>query len=661
MAYDARMYFFVKKTASGQTLQLLEAYRPKGSGSPRHRVVVSLGDMPVPEGWYKPLAGLLTRRLRGELGVADADLPPEALRLADGIILRIERRNREEPTALPVACQALPPPPVAAVPDTPELRCGSGRTIVPADALDGVLIDQVEHTHDTALGPLLCALHAWDLLGMPGLLQRLGFNDAQMQAAAALVASRLHEPMSENALVNWLPFSSLPDLLGAEVLRGGTDRYYRAGDKLFENAAAIEQHLRERIGRHFGLERTILLYDLTNFHFEGVCAGNPKARRGHNKQKRDDCPQVVLGLVFDEYGFALAHSIFSGNTSDAKSLPEMVKTMQKLCQSDDPLFAVKPTVIMDGGLATTANKKLLRAKEYHFLVNDKRSGRRAWAKEFAADGFQPIAGRKPGQEVLVRMIVRPKEGERLLLCKSAGRREKELAIRSGAEMRLRADLEKLDKRLRSGKLKDGSRAGQALGRLRERHSRVARYYDLRIETVDGRLALSWARSDERWHGGEEQAGDYILRTSRTDLSASQIWALYMTLSRAEDGFRLVKGELGLRPNHHQIEARVDAHTFTTILAYQFLRFILHTLEEKGDHRGWRILKRILLTHCYATVHLPTADGRVFRIRKPGLPEACQWDIYRALGIVSLAGLPVAKDVTGAADRRDFVVTKKLDH
>lgn len=658
------MYFFLKKTASGQTLQLLEAYRLKGSGSPRHRVVVSLGDMPVLEGWYKPLAGLVSRRLRGELGVADADLPLEALRLADDIIMRIERRNREEPAVLPAASQASPPPPATAaisVPsDPPEPQRGNGRALVPTGVVDGVLIDQVEHTHDTALGPLLCALQAWDLLGMPGLLQRLGFNDAQMQAAAALVASRLHEPMSENALVNWLPFSSLPDLLGDEVLRGGTDRYYRTGDKLFENAAAIEQHLRQRIGRHFGLERNILLYDLTNFHFEGVCAGNPKARRGHNKQKRDDCPQVVLGLVFDEYGFALAHSIFSGNTSDAKSLPEMVSTMQALCTSDDQLFSIKPTVIMDGGLATEANKKLLRAKEYHFLVNDKRSARRAWAREFAADGFQPIAGRKAGQEVLVRLLERPQEGERLLLCKSAGRREKELAIRSGAEVRLRADLEKLDQRLRSGKLKDGNRAGQALGRLRERHSRVARHYDLNLEKVGSHLSLSWARNDERWRGGDEQAGDYILRTSRTDLSGPEIWSLYMTLSKAEDGFRLVKGELGLRPNHHQIEERVDTHTFITILAYQFLRFILHTLEEKGDYRGWRILKRILLTHCYATMHLPTADGRVFRIRKPGLPEACQWDIYRALGIVSLAGLPVARDVTRPTDQPDFVVTQKSD-
>jgi len=658
------MYFFLKNTATGQTLQLLEAYRPKGSGTPRHRVVISLGDMPMRKEWYKPLASLITRRQQGELNLTEVDLPPEALQQADDIILRIERRNREEPAILPVTCQTLLPAPItAAVPAVP-VAPGAPDAKVPASEslndVNSVLLDQVVHTHNTALGPLLCALQVWDVLGMPGLLQRLGFNAAQMQAAAALVTSRLHEPMSENALVNWLPFSSLPDLLGPEVLRGGTDRYYRTGDKLFENATAIERHLRERIGQHFGLTRSILLYDLTNFYFEGICAANPKARRGNNKQKRNDCPQVVLGLVFDEYGFALVHNIFAGNTNDAKTLPEMVKTMEGLCPPENLLEALKPTVIMDGGLATDANKQLLRASGYHFLVNDKRTGRSGWHREFAADGFQPIAGRQPGQEVLVRMIELPEAGERLLLCKSAGRREKELAIRSGAELRWRRDLEKLERRLRTGTLKDKDRADQSLGRLRERHSRVARYYDLRLEPTDGRLSLSWARNDERWSAAEDMAGDYILRTSRHDLSGPEIWSLYMTLCKAEEGFRLVKGELGLRPNHHQKDERVDTHTFITILAYQLLRFILHALEQKGEHRGWRVLKRILLTHCYATVQAPTRDGRTIRIRKPGVPEACQWDIYRTLGLASLAGLPAAKDVLLPAGGGDFVVPKIFD-
>jgi hypothetical protein len=84
-----------------------------------------------------------------------------------------------------------------------------------------------------------------------------------VNAACALVLGRLAEPMSEHVFYNFLPFSSFPDILGDDVCSGGVQRYYRVGDRLFSNRDRIEGALRDRLGRHFGLERTIFLYDLT--------------------------------------------------------------------------------------------------------------------------------------------------------------------------------------------------------------------------------------------------------------------------------------------------------------------------------------------------------------------------------------------------------------
>jgi transposase len=58
--------------------------------------------------------------------------------------------------------------------------------------------------------------------------------------------------------------------------------------------------------RLFGSRGGIVLYDVTNTHFEGLCAKNPKARHGKNKQKRSDCRQVAIGMAFDERGLPLA-------------------------------------------------------------------------------------------------------------------------------------------------------------------------------------------------------------------------------------------------------------------------------------------------------------------------------------------------------------------
>ncbi|MBT3289434.1 MAG: hypothetical protein HN380_18970, partial [Victivallales bacterium] len=117
----------------------------------------------------------------------------------------------------------------------------------------------------------------------------------------------------------------------------------------------------------------------------------------------------------------------------------------------------------------------------------------------------------------------------------------------------------------------------------------------------------------------------------------------------------------LSPAFHRVEERVDAHVFVTVLAYQILRTILHRLESQGDNRRWPALRRVLATHCYATLHLPLADGTVHRIRKPGRPEQCQWDIYRKLGIDTMNGLPKSSAVIPphvAVESTKRVVTQK---
>ena len=57
---------------------------------------------------------------------------------------------------------------------------------------------------------------------------------------------------------------------------------------------------------------TVTLYDLTNTYFEGEAGGRPKARRGHSKEKRTDCPLLTLGLVLDASGFVRRSQVFAG-------------------------------------------------------------------------------------------------------------------------------------------------------------------------------------------------------------------------------------------------------------------------------------------------------------------------------------------------------------
>ena len=78
---------------------------------------------------------------------------------------------------------------------------------------------------------------------------------------------------------------------------------------------------------------------------------------------------------------------------------------------------------------------------------------------------------------------------------------------------------------------------------------------------------------------------------------------------------MLKSDLGLRPSFHQLEERVDAHIFITVIAHQILNAVMHTIRNAGDTRSWPTLRRILQTHCYTTVLLPTTAGVLHRVTK----------------------------------------------
>jgi len=611
------MFFRLKQTKSGQVLKLIESYRDEAS-VPRHRTVASLGNAVLARKHWKAIAKTVEDRLYGRVDLIDRELCTDALEWADRIVRQVASEGRWS------AAKAID-------------HAGP--------VIDGVLADKVTHTATAMLGPVLVGWHVWKQLNMPELLATLGLNRAQSDAAAISVLNRLIDPVSEHSLLDWYRCTALPELMGNHLRGAGDDRFYRVSDKLLEHQDQIEAHLRERQRSMFNLQRTVLLYDLTNTHFEGVCKGNAKAKRGMNKQKRNDCPQVVVGMLFDQFGFEMAHKVFEGSMNDGKSLLEMIGLFDAATEGDE-----KPIVVLDGGIATRDNLTLLRQHGFSYLVNDSRRQRGRYREQFAdKKDFQVITGREGKTPVSVRLMDDPigeeDLNERIVLCRSEARGEKEKAIVSNAERRLIEDLGKLVARVEKGRLKDPLKIQRAIGRLQARHRRVQRYYNIELtEASAGGSSLVWKRNEIRMEESSELFGCYVLRTDERSLNEHQLWQLYISLTHAENGFKAIKSDLGLRPNRHQKEDRVDGHVFICVLAYQLLRNILWTLEQTGDCRSWDTIKRVLQPHCYSTVILPTRSGETHHLRRSGQPDEVQKEIYRKLN-VSWHALPHHEFVT----------------
>jgi hypothetical protein len=120
---------------------------------------------------------------------------------------------------------------------------------------------------------------------------------------------------------------------------------------------------------------------------------------------------------------------------------------------------------------------------------------------------------------------------------------------------LLTDIEKLSQRVARGQLVKPEKINQAIGRLRERYSRVARYhllsYDEETKTLVSTLDA------EKHRTAEKLDGCYLLKTNRKDLTADEIWRTYTLLTRAEDAFRDMKSPLVIRPIFHHVERRTS--------------------------------------------------------------------------------------------------------
>ena len=223
------------------------------------------------------------------------------------------------------------------------------------------------------------------------------------------------------------------------------------------------------------------------------------------------------------------------------------------------------TVVIDRGMAFDENIADIKQRKLHYIVASRQPERDRWLADFDdTDGFTPVLRQpsplNPAQKktsIEVKICTADDDEQTYVLCRSEQRIAKDRAIRVKQQGRLLADIEKLAQRVASQKLVKPNKINQAIGRLKERYPRVARYYKL---CHDPKTATLVAQFDADKHRKAEQLdGCYLLKTDRKNLSADELWRIYTLLTRAENAFRDMKTPLAIRPIFHHLEPRTDTH------------------------------------------------------------------------------------------------------
>lgn len=458
-------------------------------------------------------------------------------------------------------------------------------------------------------GSCWLALKLWERLGLDRFwsqrLARSRKGTRWEQVLFVLVAYRLLSPGSEWRLHRqWFERSALADLLGTDEGVADIHKLYACHDRILEHKRAVFDHLVERWKDLFNAEFDVLLYDLTSTYFEA----NPpfeegdKRRYGHSRDRRSDCVQVVIALVVTPQGLPLAYEVLPGNTADNTTLRDF------LTRIENQYGTARRVWVMDRGIPTEAVLREMRDSDppVHYLVGTPKARLSRLEKALL---LRPWHEARPG--VQVKLL--PQDGEMYVFAQSHDRIAKERAMRKRQLKRLWARLAKLASMSLSREA-----LLMKLGAAQNQSPSVWRLVEV---TVDDRAAsFSYALRRDKLREVRRREGRYLLRTNLTSFDPAELWRYYIQLVAVEQAFKDLKGDLAVRPIHHQLETRIEAHIFIAFLAYCLQVTLTQQLRPHASGLTARSVLEKFAAVQMLDVHIPTTDGRELVLTRYTEPE-----------------------------------------
>lgn len=505
-----------------------------------------------------------------------------------------------------------------------------------------VRLSTVGWTNGRRFGDVWLGRWLWNYLHLDEIVARhipQGREEVRPADIVAIeVINRLCAPCSELALAeHWYASTGLEDLLGVPDSAVTKDRLYRTLDRLLQAKEAIENDLKAQLGTLFRLDYDLLLYDLTSTYFEGLAESNDLARRGYSRDHRSDCKQVVLALVVTREGFPLAHLTLAGNTQDLQTVEAVVTTIEGRFGKSRRVW------VMDRGMISEESLAFLSKPGRRYLLATRRGELAEFQQELSSGGWQALP-ENPG--VQVKLFRRKRLS--YLLARSKPRRQKERAMRRRQRRGLAGALRRLREQITAGRLRSRDKILERVGRLKGRFPKARPF--VAITVSPGKSAkVNWTWKVAKFKAALAGDGAYLLRTNQPGWSMQEFWETYMQLTVVEKAFRVLKGELLLRPVWHQYSGRTQAHVMVCVLAYALWKTLDHlarqaglqTIIHKPDSKGAKgspkprpmspeVILRELGQIQVGDIVLETTEGQKLALRRVARPNAEQVRILTAL-------------------------------
>ncbi len=347
------------------------------------------------------------------------------------------------------------------------------------------------------------------------------FKTPIRDAIFAMVANRALAPSSKLAVEEWAAKDVYLDIDQPVQVQ----HFYRSMDFLLEHETAIQEKVFWATAQLMNLTVDLIFFDTTNTYFEMEDTKDSELLAfGKSKHKRDDLPQVTIGLAVTREGIPVRCWVLPGNQNDAKCVDQIQKDLNDW-KLGNVIWA------MDRGMTSEENRRNLQKAGGQYILGEK------------------LRGTNINAEALNR-------GGRFVIVYNPEQAEHDKHVRKKNLERIEAELAVLNKRSGKAFLK----AKYAL----LAHRSMGRYLK---ELKSGKLKMDRAKVKQ----AEKLDGKYLLSTSDKSLSAEDIALGYKQLMEVERAFRTLKSTLSLRPVYHTKDDRIRSHVMLCWLALLLVR------------------------------------------------------------------------------------------
>jgi|SRR5215216_2974099 len=420
------------------------------------------------------------------------------------------------------------------------------------------------------LGPLLVLNRMMEELGIYKILEQLQRIHDRLQfdltkVIFTQVCSRFVRPVSKLALYdNWIE-RLYPLMIDHNI---ELHHIYRSLDLLAMHKEDIEQHLYRYKKDLFSLTTDVVLYDLTTLRFESIREDNGELRRfGYSKEMRNDCTQVVLGLLTDTDGIPLCFEVHPGNTFEGKTLNGIVDKMKNK-------FTIRRFIfIADRGLFSFDNLQHIKEQKGEFIVG-LRIG--VMKKKLQKDYYNLNHFIWISEELAVYETTLGED--RCIITWSKARAKRDHNAREDILEKIRSKLSSKQNKI-------------------QKFITNANYKKyLRINN-ESKCELNQTAIDEE----ALRDGFFGIITNVKDMSATAIVLNYKQLWKIEDAFGEIKGALKTRPIFHWTDTRIIGHLTMCFLAYLCEAHLTKALRKTEEQLESKAIKNKIIEERPLTV------------------------------------------------------------